>query len=96
MAITYQAQSSSSISIQRTPGYLNTTTAGSIAAGAKSVFIYNAGTKTGVVLGANILPGEGLSWEAIGNDTIGAIAYDPTKDAGAAATGTTFWITSLT
>jgi hypothetical protein len=95
MAINYQAQSSA-VGVQRTPGYLNTTTAGSIAAGAKSVAIYNAGTKNGTVLGANIVPGETLSWDATGNDTIIAIAYDPTKDAAAAATGTTFWITSLT
>ncbi|ACC81138.1 hypothetical protein [Nostoc punctiforme] len=94
MAISYQAQSTVA-GVQRAPGYLTVTTAGSIAAGAKSVFIYNAGTKNGIVLGANIVPGQGLSWETTGNDTIGAIAYDPTKDAAATATGTTFWISSL-
>jgi len=50
-----------------------------IAAGAKSVTVYNAGAANGVVLGSTIKPGESLTWSAGDmNNTLGAISYDGT------------------
>lgn len=69
---------------QRTPGFLNTTTTGTITAGAKSVNIKNVGGAVGTVLGVNLPIGESLNFATTGNDTLGAIAYN--------ATGTTFLI----
>jgi hypothetical protein len=83
-------------SVQRIPTAQTFTTAGSVPAGAKSVSVANIGTKVGTVLGTNIPVGATLTYDAPPNDTLGAIAYDPTKDASAAVTGTTFIITTLT
>lgn len=72
---------------QRTPGFLNTTTTGTITAGAKFVNIKNVGSAVGTVLTANLPVGETLSFATNGNDTLGAIAYN--------ATGTTFLISEV-
>lgn len=72
---------------QRTPGFLNATTTGTVTAGAKSVNIKNVGSAVGTVLTVNLPVGETLSFTTTGNDTLGAIAYD--------ATGTTFLISEV-
>jgi hypothetical protein len=72
---------------QRTPGFVNTTTTGTVTAGAKSVVIKNVGGAVGTVLTANLPTGESLSFATTGNDTLGAIAYN--------ATGTTFLISEV-
>lgn len=73
--------------VQRTPGFLNATTTGTITAGAKSVNIKNVGSAVGTVLTVNLPVGETLSFATTGNDTLGAIAYN--------ATGTTFLISEV-
>ena len=72
---------------QRTPGFLSTTTTGTIAAGAKFVVIKNIGSAVGTVLTVNLPIGESLNFTTNGNDTIGAIAYN--------ATGTIFLISEV-
>jgi hypothetical protein len=72
---------------QRTPGFLSTTTTGTVTAGAKSVIIKNVGGAVGTVLTVNLPVGETLNFATAGNDTLGAIAYD--------ATGTTFLISEV-
>lgn len=79
----------------RTPSFSTVTTSGSVASGAKSVSVGNIGGKNGTWLGSNLAPGASLSFDAQGNDTLGAFAYDPTKDASGATTGTTFLITTI-
>lgn len=74
--------------IARTPALVRATGAGSVAAGAAKVSIANIGAANGVVLGVAVEPGINVAFEANGNDTISAIAYD--------ATGTTFLISTLT
>lgn len=59
----------------RTPSLTRVTTPGTVAAGAFSVSVYNAGTTDGVWLGATIKPGEQFTYAAPGNDTLGAFAY---------------------
>lgn len=59
----------------RTPSLTRVTTAGTVAAGAFSVSVYNAGTTDGVWLGATIKSGEQFTYTAPGNDTLGAFAY---------------------
>lgn len=72
----------------RTPGLLRATAAGNIAAGARSVSVFNAGLANGSWLGVAIKPGEQLSYSADGQgDTLGAFAYD--------GTGTELVITSV-
>ena len=72
---------------QRTPGFLNTTTTGTITAGAKFVNIKNVGSAVGTVLTADLPAGESLSFATNGNDTLGAIIYN--------ATGTIFLISEV-
>ncbi|MFM6018954.1 MAG: hypothetical protein ACKPCI_21210 [Dolichospermum sp.] len=72
---------------QRTPGFVNTNTTGTITTGAKSVNIKNVGSAVGTVLTANLPIGETLSFATTGNDTLGAIAYN--------ATGTIFLISEV-
>ena len=72
---------------ERTPGFLSTTTTGTIAAGAKFVVIKNIGSAVGTVLTVNLPIGESLNFTTNGNDTIGAIAYN--------ATGTIFLISEV-
>lgn len=65
-------------------------TSGTIAAGARSISVYNAGSAAGSILGgtSNILPGEIFNFDAGGeNDTLAAFAYN--------ATGTTLVITTI-
>ena len=62
-------------STTRTPSLTRVTTAGTVAAGAFSVSVYNAGTTDGVWLGATIKAGEQFTYTAPGNDTLGAFAY---------------------
>jgi hypothetical protein len=64
--------------VQKTPGLTRTSAAGTVAAGAISVSIYNAGIANGTVLGSTIKPGESLTWATYANDTLAAIAYDGT------------------
>jgi len=74
----------------RTPGLIRATGAGSIAAGARSISVYNAGSAAGSILGGvgNILPGEILNFSAGGeNDTLSVFAYN--------GTGTTLVITTI-
>jgi hypothetical protein len=60
----------------RTPSLTRAVAAGSVAAGARSVSVYNAGTTAGTWLGASIEPGEQFSYDAGGqNDTLSAFAY---------------------
>jgi hypothetical protein len=73
----------------RTPALIRATGAGTIAAGARSISVYNAGAAAGSILGVagNILPGEAFDFGAGGNDTLAAFAYD--------GTGTTLVITTI-
>lgn len=74
----------------RTSALLRVTGAGTVAAGARSISVYNAGAAAGSILGvaANILPGEAFDFSAGGqNDTLASFAYD--------GTGTTLVITTI-
>jgi len=65
--------------VTRTPSLLRVSGAGvaSIAAGARSVSVYNAGITDGSWLGATIRQGESLSYNAGGeDDVLAAFAYD--------------------
>jgi len=65
--------------VSSTPGLIRAVGAGIIAAGAKSVSVYNALNVNGLVLGQIIKPGESLTWSAGDmNNTLGAISYDGT------------------
>jgi hypothetical protein len=75
------------ISVNRTSAFINTTNAGTIAAGAQSVAIANIGSAVGTVKGTNLPVGASISWGANANDKLDAINYD--------ATGTTFLITTV-
>jgi hypothetical protein len=56
-----------------------TSASGTVTAGKRSVSIRNAGSANGVVLGANLLPGETVNFDAASlKDTLGAITYDGT------------------
>ncbi len=73
----------------RTPTMLRSSAPGNVPAGTRSVSIYNAGPLTGIVLGANLLTGESITFSAGSNlDVLGIVNYD--------ATGTEFLITYLT
>lgn len=63
-------------SVVVTPNLIRDTAAGSVAAGARSVTVYNAGGADGLVLGQIIKPGESLSWSAGLSNTLGAVSYD--------------------
>lgn len=73
----------------RTPTMTRTTTSGTVTAGKRSVSFRNAGTITATVLGASLLPGETVNFDAGSlKDTLAAIGYD--------ANGTDLLITTLT
>lgn len=59
----------------RTPSLTRVVAAGTVAAGARSVSVYNAGTTAGTWLGAAIEPGEQFAYDAGGNDVLSAFAY---------------------
>lgn len=73
--------------VQKTPVLIRATGAGTVAAGAISVSVYNAGMANGTVLGQTIKPGETLTWSTYPVDTLAAVAYD--------GTGTELVITKL-
>ena len=74
---------------ERTPTLSRETTAGTIAAGAYSASILNAGGANGTLLGAVIKPGETINIDAGDmNNTLSVITYD--------ATGTELLISTLT
>lgn len=63
----------------RVPSMIRSSAAGSVAAGKRSVSIYNAGPASGLVLGATLKSGETVNFDAGSNlDTLGAISYDGT------------------
>jgi hypothetical protein len=65
-----------------------TTGSGTITSGKRSVSFRNAGSITATVLGANLLPGEIVNFDAGAlKDTLGAIAYN--------ANGTDLLITTI-
>lgn len=65
--------------VPTTPNLIRSSAAGNVAAGAKSVTVYNAGAANGLVLGQAIKVGESLTWSAGGiNNTLSAISYDGT------------------
>lgn len=74
-------------SVTRTPALIRDNGPDTIAAGAKSVSIYNAGGATGTVLGTNLLATERVTFSAEDKDVLAAIVYD--------ATGTEFLIATL-
>lgn len=72
----------------RTPTMTRTTGAGTVTAGKRSVSFRNAGTITATVLGASLLPGETVNFDAGAlKDTLGAFAYN--------ANGTDLLITTI-
>ena len=72
----------------RVPSMVRVTNAGVVAAGARSVSIFNAGTSNGELLGAVLKPGEMMIFDAAAqDDTVNEIAYD--------GTGTELVITKL-
>jgi len=74
--------------VVRTPSLVRATGAGNVAAGARSVSVFNAGAANGLWLGVTIKPGEQLSYSADGQgDTLSAFSYD--------GTGTELVITSV-
>jgi hypothetical protein len=65
--------------VQRTPSLARVTIPGTVAAGARSVSVYNAGLANGVWLGAVIKPGEQFNYDAASiADTLKAFPYDGT------------------
>ena len=77
-----------------TPSLSRPTAAGTVAAGARSVSIANVGVEDGEVLGETLGPGETVTFDAGSlNNTLAAVAYDPTSGG---ATATTFLIATLT
>lgn len=77
-------------SVTRTPSLIIATGAGSVAAGARSISVFNAGAAAGSILGVagNIAVGESMSFVAGGeNDVLSIFAYD--------GTGTTLKITTI-
>jgi hypothetical protein len=76
------------VATSRTPTMTRTTGAGTVTAGKRSVSFRNAGTITATVLGANLLPGETVNFDAGAlKDTLGAFAYN--------ANGTDLLITTI-
>ena len=85
-----QAINNHFIAVTRTPSLIRTGGSGTIAAGARSISVYNAGSVAGSILGVagNILPGEIFNFDAGGeNDTLAAFAYN--------GAGTTLVITTI-
>lgn len=64
--------------VQKTPTLTRTSVAGTVAAGAISVSVYNAGNANGTVLGQTIKPGESFTWSTYARDTLAAVAYNGT------------------
>ena len=63
--------------VQRTPTLLRANGVGTVAAGARSVSVYNAGGSSGQWLGADILPGEQFTYSAgAEEDTLAEFTYD--------------------
>lgn len=74
--VTLAALNTKFTAVVRTPTLTRAIAAGSVAAGAKSVSVYNAGTTAGIWLGASIQPGEQFSYDAGDQgDTLAAFAY---------------------
>jgi len=64
-------------SVVRTPSLVRVTNAGVVAAGARSVSVFNAGLDNGEWLGAIIKPGEQFNYSADGQgDTLAEFIYD--------------------
>lgn len=62
--------------VTRTPSYIQAVAVGTVAAGARTVSVYNSGTTSGVWLGTPIQPGVQLSFNAGGeDDTLAAFSY---------------------
>lgn len=73
----------------RVPAMIRVSAVGNVTAGKRSVSFYNAGGVSATVLGALLLSGETVSFDAGSSlDTLPAIAYD--------GTGTDLLITSIT
>ncbi|MEH2138575.1 hypothetical protein [Nostoc sp.] len=75
-------------SIERVPEIKKVSDQNVISGGKKMVFIANIGAADGLLLGTEFLPGDSISLEATGNDTIAEISYN--------ATNTIFMIVTLT
>jgi len=71
----------------RTPSFTRVTNASNVAAGARSVSIYNSGAADGSVLTTTLKPSESVNFTAGMYDTLDAIAY--------VATGTEFIISKV-
>jgi hypothetical protein len=71
--------------IQRTPTFLRPTSSnGTVAAGTYSMSFASVGTGNAIVGGIILKPGETLNFDAGAiNNTLGAVAYDTTTNAGA-------------
>lgn len=66
-------------SVVRTPTMIRASAAGTVTAGKRSVSFRNAGSANALVLGANLLPGETVNFDAGSlKDTLGAINYNAT------------------
>lgn len=65
--------------ITRTPSFSRVSANGSIAAGSRSVTIYNSATNTGTVLGTSLFAGETITFAAENQDVLGIITYDSTN-----------------
>jgi hypothetical protein len=75
--------------VPRVPEMIRASAVGNVTAGKRSVSFYNAGTVSATVLGAALLSGETVSFDAESSlDTLPIIAYN--------ATGTDLLITSIT
>lgn len=71
----------------RIPALVRYNGSGVIAAGAKSVSVYNSGAADGLLLGTIIHPTERVTYSAENKDVLAAISYN--------ATGTEFLIATL-
>lgn len=68
--------------LTRTPNFLRSSASSSVAVAAYSISVHNAGVVTGTVLGANILAGETLNFDAGGNGnmfTAGSFTFNGTN-----------------
>jgi len=86
-----EAIETASTDLARTPNMLRSSTSSSVAVAVHSVSVHNAGIATGTVLGANILAGETVNFDAGGNGnmlTAGSLTFD--------GTGTDFLIIYIT
>lgn len=76
-----------SVSTSRTTTFINTTTTGTVAAGASSIAIANIGNVAGLVKGSPLPAGASISFASNGNDVLDAINFS--------ATNTNFLITTV-